>query len=460
MRDKLLPSLQLVYLAICSFGIQFASSLQMANTSSVYKFLGVESSSLPYLWLAAPIAGLIMQPLIGQMSDDTLTRYGKRRPYLLTWGIITCLGFCLLPLVDSIQFAVILFWLIGFSINACMEALRALTGDIVPNLQKTQAFSWQTILAGIGAGFAAILPWLLEPHVAHWHSFFTFTKIPFSIQAAFLLGGILLLSSIIWTCQSVKEKRPTHQELLKKQKESKQTNTVRRLFNFAHQIITNLNHLPKIIKDFIGIQIFTWVSLFCLWLFFSLALAQHVYGLPIGADIIHNPEYKNIMTKSAVKTDFYFSIYQFTSVIYAIALPKLTQIIKTKLLYGFSLLIGAISLISITFCYHNFAMIMAMFGIGIMWGGITVLPYAMVSAEVPRSKMGIYLGIFNITITLPQILVGVIIGPIFIHIFHRHAIYVILIAGISMLIASLMTLSQVTSLRIYLLRIFNKQCQI
>jgi len=458
MRIKPLNLFQLISLGICAFGVQFISSLQMANTSSVYKFLGATSSSLPFLWLAAPITGMIMQPLIGQLSDDTSTRFGKRRPYLLGWAIITFTCLCLLPFSTTVLMAALLFWLIGCSLNGCMESMRALAGDIAPNEQKTTAFAWQTILSGIGAAVAALLPWILE-HFITAEKIFSYNALPFAVQLSFFLGAFILIACIFWVCWAIQEKVPTHSELLKKQHQQKKINFFRLVYHLFQQIFVSIKKTPPVIRRFVPTQIFTWTGIFIIWLYFSMALAQHVYGLPVGVVVTGNKGFEAILTESTVDTGFYFGIYQFVSVLYAMLLPSLSQKIPSRLLHGISLIIGALSLILFSLVHHWLLISLCMVGVGIMWGSVTVLPVAIVAAEIPRTKMGIYLGIFNITVTLPQIAVGFLLGPITAYLFQGHTIYTIILAGISLMIGGLLMVQQVIPLNFLPGKILKKQWQ-
>jgi maltose/moltooligosaccharide transporter len=439
MTKQLLTTRQLFHLAVCAFGIQFASSLMMANMSSIFKFFGAASGNLPYLWLAAPVSGLVIQPLIGQLSDDTLTRYGKRRPYILVWSLITFLCFSLIPLVKHLWLMVILFWGIGCGINGVTEALRALIGDITPGQQKTQAFSWQTIFAGSGATLAAILPYFFFKWEYCWQEFLkklpSFNLVPYSIQMAFVLGGSILLGSVLWTLSRIQEPHVAQVVSLRKHYQTTKASFSRKVKHFFGQLTVSIEKLPIVIRKFIVVQVFTWIGLYSMWLYFTLAIAQHIYGLPVGADVTQNVHYAEILENSTIKTGVYFGIYQFVSIFYAIGLPFLVKKVDPKLIHAASLLIGAIGLIIIVVAHTGLMIVIGVVAIGIMWGSIMTLPYAIVTAGVPRSKMGVYLGIFNITITAPQIICGLSLGFIYTTIFHNHAIYCILLAGVSIFIA-------------------------
>lgn len=437
MKHQFLSIKQLFNLAVCAFGIQFAGALMMSNMSSVYRFLGAVGGELPHLWLAAPISGLLIQPLIGQLSDDTLTRYGKRRPYIFVWGVIAFSCFAAITLVNHLWVAALLFWGIGCSINGITEALRALVADVAPNSQKTQAFSWQTILAGIGATLAGILPWFLErvqPNAIH-NKLFNFNVIPFSIQLSFILGGSILLVCMLWTIYRTKEKPATHIEILRRQHQQNKKKFLKRIYRFFREIILSIKKTPEVIRKFVIIQIFTWVGMFTMWLYLTLAIAEHIYGLIPEATVVNHPDYAALLESSTIETDIYYGIYQFVSILYAIFIFFIGSKISAKLMHGVSLIVGAMGLIMIGLVHHDIFLLLSAVAVGIMWGSIMTLPYAIVTAGVPRSKIGVYLGIFNITITLPQIFCGLFLGYIHTYIFHGSAMDDIFFAGFSIFIA-------------------------
>lgn len=433
---------QLFYLSLCGFGIQFASSLQMTNTSSLFKFLGAESGEIGYLWLAAPIAGLIIQPVVGQFSDSTMTRFGKRIPYIFVWVLLSSLALFLLPFSKILWLAAMVVLILSCSINGCTEALRALIGDIAPNQQKATAFAWQTVFCGIGAGIAALLPWAL----AHMELFpkanESAEKVPMVLQASLLIGGVILLVSMLIMVRHIQEKTFVKSHLLHDLQIRRHRSHAEKIYGAFRELFKNIKGMPKVIKDFSIVQVFTWTGMFCIWLYFGIGLAQHAFGLPVGIDVSSNPDYQRLLEKGTIEAGICFGIYQFVSVLYAFILPKLAELTTPRVIHALSLIAGALSLIAIIFTKHLLLIYGAMIGVGIMWGSIMTMPYAIISAELPRSKMGVYLGIFNITITLPQILGGLFMGAITEKIFHGHAIYSIVLGGVLILISGLIMLYQ------------------
>jgi maltose/moltooligosaccharide transporter len=439
---------QLFYLSLCGFGIQFASSLQNTNVSSLFKFLGAQSGDIGYLWLAAPIAGLIIQPVVGQFSDSTMTRFGKRIPYIFSWAILTCLALFFVPFANTLLIGAIFVWILNCSINGCTEALRALIGDIAPNEQKATAFAWQTIFCGAGAAVAALLPWILE----HLHFLpkanETTAKIPVVLQVTFIAGSVIMLITMLIMVHKIKEKAFVKSHLLHDLQIIRHRSHAEKIYGAFRELFKNIKRMPKVIKDFSIVQVFTWIGMFCVWLYFGIGLAQHVFGLPLGVNVDTNPEYQRILEKGTIEAGICFGIYQFISVLYAFALPKLAVSMKPRIIHAVSLIIGAISLILILFTHNLWLIYVTMIGVGIMWGSIMTMPFAIISAELPRSKMGVYLGIFNITITLPQILGGLCMGTITEKLFHNHAMYSVVLGGVLILISGLILLYQAQGLTI------------
>ncbi len=429
-------------LAICAFGIQFATALQMANMSSIYKLLGAASSELSYLWLAAPISGLLVQPLVGQLSDSTESRFGKRIPYIFVWGLLACISLLMMSFSSTLLMAAILMWLLDCSINGCTEILRALTADIIPNSKKSTAFAMQTAFAGIGAGIAATLPWLLEKK-----SYFTAITasqylIPLSIKYSFITGSLVLLICVTYLLFTIKEKPSiSTPRMVRKSNQTKGDNS-KKIILFFKEIIFNIWHMPNVIKNLYLVQILTWTGLFCLFLYFSIAIANRYFHVPSGIPLEHHFQFSRLFTKGIEWAGLCYGIYQFVSVIYAFLLPKIAEKTSTRFAYGISLICGALGMISIGFFSSPEYLIISMLGIGMMWGGVMTMPYAIISAELPKNKMGVYLGIFNITITFPQILAGLFLGIITSKIFHNNAIYTLMMGGVLILFSGVLMLIQ------------------
>jgi len=434
---------ELFNLSLLAFGIQFISTLQLTNMSSIYKFMGAPSAYLPYLGLAAPVAGLIIQPIIGQLSDRTYSRFGRRMPYIILWTIVAFLSVIFLPFYTSLWALIISMWLLNFSINGATEALRALTGDLVPNPQKTGAFSLQTVLAGVSAGFAMLLPSLLDKILSQ--SFETKTSgIPFSLVFSFIVGVFVWLGTMLWMMKKVEEPFVKHISLLKKKKSTKPVNVWYQTKLIYTNMIRNIRYSPFVIQELGVVQFFAWMGLYIFWMFLGLAFSQHLFGLPPGVKIEDNPHYAALLNQGMLATNSYVSVYQFVSVAYAIVLPFLTKIIPPKKLHGLSVMIGALGIIGLRFFTGSHAIFICMIMAGILWGSIMVLPYVIIASEIPRTRMGVYLGVFNISVTLPQIVAGIILEPVYVFLFQYHAMAIITFSGVLMLMSSLLALFPLT----------------
>lgn len=442
MAQKNLTALQLFNLSICAFGLQFANSLQMAGTTSLYKFLGAASSNLSLLWLAAPISGLIIQPIVGQFSDSTATRYGKRIPYIFFWGILGCLALILLPFSKAVWFAAGLMWLLSCSHNGCTEALRALIGDITPNPQKARAFALQTIFAGIGAAIAAVMPSLLTKLLKVDIGTQELHTVPKTLQISFIVAGLVMAFCIGWTVYTVRERAFTKSNLLRLEKEQRKRTTWQRIILNLKEVYQHIRRMPPIMRQLSFVQVFSWFGIFSLWLYFGIAVAQHIYGLPIHADITHDADAATILETATIWVGVCFGIYQAVSVLYALVLPGLANRLAPKIIHGISLLIGAVSIMTCGLVHNRYVLIANMIGVGIMWGSIMTMPYTIIASEVSRAKMGVYMGIFNIAITLPQIISGLTLSFITAKIFHNQAMYSIIFGGFLIFLSAITLLYQ------------------
>lgn len=431
--DNKIELRKILNLTFCSFGIQFGSALQMANMSSIFKFLGANINNLAILWLAAPIMGLLVQPIIGCLSDNSRSRFGRRRQYMLFCAFCALISLFMLPNLSSLWLAVVFLWLLDFSNNGATEPFRALIADATNRKQRIKAFSFQTAFSGIGATIAAILPWLLQS-LFHFSVTPTNGHIPLSIKIAFYLGGTMFFLATLWTVVTTPED-VAKTSLLQKQRPH--------LFqSLLKQILTAINNAPENFRKFYLIQLCTWSGLFCMWLYFSLAVAENVYGLPIRANLALHPEYASLLTKATTWTGVCFAVYQSFSIIYALSLNKMTNYYSYKLIHGVSLLFGALSLIAIYFIHNPYYLLPCMLGIGATWGSIMTMPYTIISLSVPKIKFGIYMGLFNITITLPQIMCALLLNYTAKHVFMDNAALLIIFSGCLLLIAGSISVYQ------------------
>jgi len=433
---KQLPRLstrQIWNMSIGFLGIQFGFALQNANASRILQNFGADIEHLSWFWLAAPITGMIVQPIVGHYSDKTWNRLGRRRPYFLFGAIFTAMALIFMP--NSASLAAFIppmfvgagmLMIMDASINVSMEPFRALVADMLPDEQRTKGFSIQTTLIGIGAVAGSWLTYVL----AEWFGVSKIAEpgqVPDNVIFSFYVGAVVLLAAIIWTVVTTKEYSPKQLKEFGIEQEKEENKVKRSGFS---QIMSDFASMPKTMKQLGLVQFFSWLALFGMWVFTTPAIAQHIYKLPAND------------TSSALYNDagnwvgILFGVYNGVAAIFAMALPIIAKKINRKRTHALSLIIGAIGLLSIYFIKDPKMLLLPMFAIGIAWASILSMPYAMLAGSIPAAKMGIYMGLFNFFITIPQIVNGVFGGPIIKRVFDSQAIYALIIAGISLLIAA------------------------
>lgn len=412
-----------LYLAIIAFALNLCFAFQIANLSSIFKFLGTESSNLPLLWLVPPITGLIVQPLIGQISDETVSRFGKRRPYILGWGLLGAISFALIPFTNSIAYVLMLMWVIDCSLNGSSECLRALTGDLTfKDKRQSKAFSLQAFFSGIGGTIGAALPYFIDKYSIYFHSKekLAQSQLPYSLKTSlYIISGLLflVLSTCVFKVDEKSNYRPTLFTKNKKNSLWKRTVTIFRDLYFRFLKI------PPIAKRICLVHSFTWVGIYIFWLYFSVTLTQNFYHTS-------NPgEHTALLHRASLNASYYFSTYQYVSVFYAIIIYFISNASRDVYIHAISILIGGVSIAAIGLFKNPIFLWFEFVGIGILWGSMIILPYSIIIRVLPRGRMGIYLGIFNICITAPQLICGLLLKPVYIYIFQKQAGYLLIFAG-------------------------------
>jgi len=426
---------QILSLSMGFLGIQFGYALQNANASRILQTFGADIEQLSWFWLAAPITGMIIQPIIGHYSDHTWTKLGRRRPFFLAGAIMAAIALILMP--NAGVFASVLpamFIGAGFlmimdaSFNVAMEPFRALVADMLPVDQSTLGFSIQTFLIGIGAVLGSWLPYVLAEWVGI-SKVATNGGIPDNVVFSFYIGAAVMIITILWTVFTTKEYSPEEMSHFNPDKEVIHEETIR----FSN-IFRDIAAMPKTMKQLGLVQFFTWIALFGMWVFTTPAIAQHVYGLAVGDT--HSVKYQ----EAGNWVGIIFGVYNAVAMIYALLLPVIAHKIGRKLTHSISLTAGAIGLLSIYFITTPTTLIFSMIGIGMAWGSILSMPYAILAPALPLHKMGIYMGIFNIFITVPQIVNGLFGGMIVKRLFDSQAIYALIMSGCFLLMAAISVL--------------------
>jgi maltose/moltooligosaccharide transporter len=473
-------------------GIQFGFALQNANVSRIFETLGAKVDDIPILWIAAPVTGLIIQPIIGHMSDNTWNRLGRRRPYFLTGAILASLALIIMPNSPVLWVAAGMLWIMDASINISMEPFRAFVGDMLPSEQRTAGFATQSFFIGTGAVIASILPYVLTnlfnvPNTAPEG------EIPLSVKLSFYIGGIVFISAVVWTILRTKEYSP--EELrefssAEQAAEEEDLNQVKSLGSNAFyrrgiywllagiaisilirylsvekelyilsigiagfgliQIISggliaagktrgglvvvlrDLAMMPKTMGQLAIVQFFTWFALFAMWIYTTSAVTSHVFGTKDPTTELYN--------QGANWVGVLFALYNGFAAVVAFLLPVIARHTNRRITHSISLVAGALGLISIIVFRNQYLLLLSMLGVGLAWASILSMPYAILTGSLPAQKMGTYMGIFNFFIVIPQILAASILGFMVKGLFGGESIYALVTGGVSMLIASVLIL--------------------
>ncbi len=408
-------------------GIQMGFALQNGNASRILLNFGADVHQLSWFWIVAPLTGMIVQPIIGKMSDNTWTKLGRRRPFFLVGAILAALGLFLMPNAGSFTKYLPALWVgAGFlmimdaSFNVAMEPFRALVADKLNSAQRTKGYAIQTALIGIGAVVGSWLPYILT----NWLGFDAPAaegEVPSNVIWSFIIGGLVLLGTIIWTISSTPEYSPEELRSFDEVEEIQESSN----------ILADIMVMPKTMLQLGLVQFFSWFGLFCMWVNTVPAIAQHIYGLP-------KSDHSSLMFNDAGDwVGILFGLYNGISAIYAFILPTLAKKISRKKTHAFSLVAGAIGLISIYFAPNEYWLLLSMIGIGIAWGSILAMPYAILGGVLPVHKIGVYMGIFNLFITIPQIISSISGGFLIKYLFGGQAILMLILGGICFLIAAI-----------------------
>ncbi len=401
-------------------GIQFGWGLQLANMSPIYKYLHAEESSLPYLWLAGPITGLIIQPIIGSMSDRTWNKLGRRRPYFLVGAILASVALFFMPNSSAVWMAAGLLWILDASINITMEPFRAFVADKLPEEQRTLGFVMQSFFIGIGQTLANALPYLFT---ALGVVGVMASGIPLSVEYSFKIGAIVFLAAVVWTVATTKEYPPEDLEAFQRLRQEKRGC----LAGFA-EIFSSVAEMPQTMKQLAVVQFFTWFALPCMWQFFGIAVARHVFRAP--------NESSPLFAEGTEWGGLCFAVYNVVCFVVAFLLPQFAKETSRKTVHTIALLCGGIGLLSVNFISNKYLLFASMTGVGIAWASILSMPYVMLSTAVPPARMGVYMGVFNLFIVIPQIVMSLVVPNIFNNVLAGDPRNAVVLGGISLLIAA------------------------
>lgn len=450
-------------------GIQFGFGLQLANMSAIYAKLGADASKIPILWLAGPMTGLLVQPIIGSMSDRTWNRLGRRRPYFLGGAILSSIALWFMPDAPALWAAATMLWVLDASINISMEPFRAFVADKLPPEQRTAGFVMQSFFIGIGAAVANALPSIFEHFGVTGHAA---NGVPLTVQYAFKLGSAAFLLAVLWTVFTSKEYPPEDMAEFLRKKNAHRSFHIQPVFLAVGalagallgasrgalvdhhltpwhvlagatvgaaigavlsgpEVSDALREMPKAMKQLAVVQFFTWLGLFCMWMFFTLATAQQIFGTvdPQTAEF-------DAGTAFGGKTFAWYSIVCFAV---AFVLPVLAKKTNRRAVHSLALLCGGVCLLATGFIHDRVLWQCTMIGVGIAWASILSMPYAILAGALPSGRMGVYMGIFNFFIVIPEILASLALEPVVKQLFGNDPVKVVMLGGGSLLVAAVAT---------------------
>ncbi|CEN45719.1 MFS transporter [Capnocytophaga cynodegmi] len=478
-------------------GIQFGFALQNANTSRIFETLGAKVEDIPILWIAAPVTGLIIQPIIGYMSDRTWTRLGRRRPYFLIGAILSSIALCIMPNSPSLWIAAGTLWIMDASINISMEPFRAFVGDNLPDEQRTTGFAMQSFFIGVGAVVGSALPYIYTNYLGISNTA-PEGVIPDSVKWSFYAGAIVFLVAVLWTVFSSKEYSPAELEAFEKkdvntyknevssEEKAKKLNFYGAIFavvgvistiflyffkmekelyilaiglamlgfsflftSYLHKrkvkengfisITTDMLYMPKTMKQLALVQFFSWFSLFAMWIYTTATVTGRIYGTTDTSSPLYN--------EGADWVTLLFAVYNGVAALVAFLLPVLAKATSRKVTHFICLLLGGLGLISVYFISDPNMLIVSMVGVGIAWASILSMPYAILSGALPSDKMGYYMGVFNFFIVLPQIVAATILGVLVHNLFNNEPVYALVVGGVAMILSGFLTLGVKDSIK-------------
>lgn len=409
-------------------GIQFGFGLQNANVSRIFETLGASIDQIPILWIAAPLTGLLVQPIIGYCSDRTWGRLGRRRPYFLAGAILSSLALLIMPNSPYLWVAAGMLWILDASINISMEPFRALVADNLPSSQRTSGFAVQTFFIGVGSVVASAMPYLLT-NVFGVANTAPEGVIPPSVKYSFYAGGVVFLLTILWTVWRTREYSP---EQLTRFERAANANATEDSQAPAGHLLRDIVQMPKTMRQLAIVQFFSWFALFAMWIYTTSAVTSHLYGTTDSASALYN--------EGADWVGICFATYNGISALAAFVLPWLATRIGRKGVHAFCLALGGVSLIGMNLIDDPRWLLLNMVGIGFAWASILCMPYAILAGALPARRMGFYMGVFNFFIVLPQVLAAGILGYFTREFFAGDAMLALALGGGSMLLAALMTL--------------------
>jgi maltose/moltooligosaccharide transporter len=418
---------QVLNMSFGFFGIQFGFALQNANVSRIFQTLGAEIDKIGILWIAAPVTGLLVQPIIGYLSDRTWhPKWGRRRPFFFIGAVLSAIALFLMPQSSVLWMAATLLWVLDASINISMEPFRAFVGDKLPSSQRTTGFATQTFFIGLGAVIASLLPYIFT----NWFGISNTAAagvISDSVKYSFYIGAAVFLLSVLWTVFTTSEFPPENMDTWAKEKLR-----TKGIFNGLKEISQGIFKMPKTMMQLAVVQFFTWLAFFAMWIYTTSGIAQNTFGTTDTTSKVYQDagDWVGVM----------FMVYNGISAITAFILPMLAKKIGRRFTHLLCLVIGGAGLISMLFIDDKMMLLLPMVGVGLAWSSTLTIPYAILAGALPANRMGFYMGVFNFFIVIPQIVAAAILGFFLKSFFNDQAIYALVIGGVSMIIAGFLSL--------------------
>lgn len=416
---------QIINMSVGFFGIQFGWDLQRANMGPIYEHLHANADDIPLLFLAAPLTGLLVQPIIGYMSDRTWhPTLGRRRPYFLIGAIFSTIALIFMPHSSVLWMAAGLLWILDVFGNVAMEPFRAFVADKLDEKQRTQGFVMQSLMIGLGGSIASALPYIMT----NWMGMSSTAEsgvIPDNVKWSFYIGAIFFIAAVLYTVLTTKEYPPADIGFKEKVKESNS--------GFGAgiaEIFESIVKMPKKMLALSAVQFFTWPGLFLMWFYYNTAVARNIFHATSETD----PLYGQGTNFGGLTLSF----YNVVTFLFAFILPAIANKLGRKLTHSICLLIGAIGLISVAFVENKYMLFGCMTCVGIAWASILSMPYAMLSGVLPENKIGVYMGIFNFFIVLPEIIASLGFGWFMKNVLHNDRLMAVQIGGVMMIIAALL----------------------
>jgi len=410
------------------FGIQFGFALQNANTSRIFSTLGANPDDLSLFWLAAPVTGLLVQPIIGYLSDNTWhPTWGRRRPFFFIGALLASIALFLMPNSTALWMAVVVLWLMDGAINVSMEPFRAFVGDKLGSSQQTAGFAMQTFFIGWGAVIASLLPTIFADFMGVSNVPVN-GAIPDTVRYSFYAGGAIYFLAVLWTVLTAKETPPEDMEAFRAEQ--------RRTKGLGHalkEIMGGFTKMPKTMVQLAAVQFFTWIALFAMWIYTTSAIGENVFGTTDAQSVAFQ--------EAGNRVGVMFAVYSGVSALAAFILPIFARKTSRKFVHMSCLLIGGASLFSVYAIHDLNLLFVPMIGVGIAWASILTMPYAILAGALPAKRMGYYMGVFNFFIVIPQIVSGLLLGFVTKHWFAGHTVKTLMLGGVCMMVAGVLTLA-------------------